>query len=145
VRTSLVIPIESRDGTLNKDSKLVNLMIDPLAPAKVMKRPGMWKQNLYAPAGNGDGIFAFNDIIYIWTDGGTGTGSGGGTGEPVTPCFGTIDDTHLAYVVTDYTVDTTDPQYFIATLAPYNPFDTGNLINSNNGFPLAKDYIVSLA
>lgn len=60
--------IKSRDGTLAKDSKLQNFMVDPTQPSKVQKRPSCVRTDLYAPAGQGFGSFVFGDYIYTWTD-----------------------------------------------------------------------------
>lgn len=88
--------IKSRDGTLARDSKLQNFMVDPIQPSKVQKRPSCIRTDLYAPAGQGFGSFAFGDYIYVWTDQndptypaiydyvpeywGIGNGAGGGSG-----------------------------------------------------------------
>lgn len=74
MRKPLTLSIASRDGTLTKDSKLQNFNVDPLRPTKVVKRPAMWKSNLFAPTGQGFGVFNFNDIVYYWTDAGSSSG-----------------------------------------------------------------------
>lgn len=68
MRASLIKPIESRDGTLAKDSMTRNLLRDPFQPEKLMKRPAVNKTDLYAPSGQGFGSFVFNDYIYVWTE-----------------------------------------------------------------------------
>lgn len=136
MRIPAVRPIESRDGTLAKDEMMQNLMVDPFEPEKVQKRPAMWKSNLFAPAGQGFGMFVFNDTVYFWTD-------NGGTG-PVydNPTYGVINNTAMKFVV-EYVETDEDPQYEIAGILPYNPCETGYTLNSPDGFPLVKNYMVS--
>lgn len=62
------VDIKSRDGTLDRDTVLVNLGPDRTNHERVIKRPGMARTDLYAPAGQGFGAFVFNDFIYVWTD-----------------------------------------------------------------------------
>ena len=77
MRSSLVHPIESRDGTLSKDEVLRNFMVDPIQPSKIQKRPALTRTDLYAVSGQGFGSFVFNDYIYVWTD----------TTPPTSPIF----------------------------------------------------------
>lgn len=64
MRISLGIPVDSRDGTLERDEKLLNWQINPDG---IYKRPGTSRSSYSTTAGSGTGIFVFGSKIYMWT------------------------------------------------------------------------------
>ena len=85
MRLPLCYPIESRDGTLNADSKLKNMVVENVEGEQVaVKRPGVTKQT-ELPPGLAQGLFSLNGMAYAIVDdklyGPFTPGSGGGTGS----------------------------------------------------------------
>ena len=68
VRISLGIQVDSRDGTLQRDEKLVNFQLNPDG---IYKRSGTSRTTYSATAGAGYGSFVWGTHIYIWTAGNT--------------------------------------------------------------------------
>ena len=84
MRLSLCYPIESRDGTLNADSKLKNMVVENVEGEQVaVKRPGVTKQT-ELPPGLAQGLFSLNGMAYAIVDdklyGPFTPGGGGGSG-----------------------------------------------------------------
>ena len=68
MRLPLCYPIESRDGTLNADSKLKNMVVENVEGEQVaVKRPGVTKQT-ELPPGIAQGLFSLNGIVYQFVD-----------------------------------------------------------------------------
>ena len=64
MRLPLCYPIESRDGTLNADSKMKNMVAENVEGELVaVKRPGVTKAT-ELPAGLAQGLFSLNGISY---------------------------------------------------------------------------------
>ena len=64
MRLPLCYPIESRDGTLNADSKMKNLVVENVEGELVaVKRPGVTKQT-ELPPGLAQGLFSLNGLTY---------------------------------------------------------------------------------
>ena len=64
MRLSLCYPIESRDGTLNADSKLKNMVVENVEGELIaVKRPGVTKASELAP-GLAQGLFSLNGMAY---------------------------------------------------------------------------------
>ena len=64
MRLKLCHPLESRDGTLNADSKMKNLVVENVEGDLVaVKRPGVTKAT-ELPAGLAQGLFSLNGISY---------------------------------------------------------------------------------
>ena len=85
MRLSLCYPIESRDGTLNADSKMKNLVVENVEGELVaVKRPGVTKQT-ELPPGLAQGLFSLNGMAYAIVDdklyGPFTPGGGGGSGS----------------------------------------------------------------
>jgi hypothetical protein len=123
MRKPLDVPIESRDGnkTLTKDSLLCNFAKDPLEPEKILKRPGMWQTNVFAPTGQGSGIYSYKDTIYNWID------TSSGSGSPLIPTTGVIDESVMVRGILDF-VDNGDGTYTL-TLSPNNPYIVGDFVD----------------
>lgn len=93
MRLSVCDQLESRDGTLSKDAKLKNLLIEQIdGKSTAIKRPGVENGFAGITAGVGQGIVSLDGSLYVITDdtlyiGGGGYGSGGGvqTIEPWRP------------------------------------------------------------
>lgn len=93
MRLSVCNQLESRDGTLSKDAKLKNLLIEQIdGKSTAIKRPGVENGFAGITAGVGQGIVSLDGSLYVITDdtlyiGGGGYGSGGGvqTIEPWRP------------------------------------------------------------
>lgn len=84
MRLKLCHPLESRDGTLNADSKMKNMVAENVEGELVaVKRPGVTKDSELAP-GLAQGLFSLNGVAYgIVNDtffGPFTPGSGGSTG-----------------------------------------------------------------
>lgn len=62
-RLSLVEDLEHRPGTRD-DALIKNAFIEKQEDAYVVKRPGL--SILSAGAGKGNGIYFYNNILYIW-------------------------------------------------------------------------------
>ena len=68
MRLPLCYPIESRDGTLNADSKMKNLVVENVEGELVaVKRPGVTKQT-ELPPGLAQGLFNLNGMAYAIVD-----------------------------------------------------------------------------
>ena len=64
MRLPLCYPIESRDGTLNADSKMKNMVVENVEGEQVaVKRPGVTKQT-ELPPGLAQGLFSLNGVPY---------------------------------------------------------------------------------
>lgn len=64
MRVELGLNVDSRDGTLLRDEKLVNFQ---LSPDGVQKRAGSSRSSYSATANAGLGIFVYGTKIYMWT------------------------------------------------------------------------------
>ena len=85
MRLTLCHPLESRDGTLNADSKMKNVVAENVEGELVsVKRPGVTKQT-ELPAGLAQGLFSLNGVAYAIVNdtlyGGFTPGGSGGTGS----------------------------------------------------------------
>ena len=85
MRLTLCHPLESRDGTLNADSRMKNLVVENVEGDLVaVKRPGVTKAT-ELPAGLGQGLFNLNGMAYAIVNdtlyGGFTPGGGGSTGN----------------------------------------------------------------
>lgn len=85
MRLPLCYPIESRDGTLNADSKMKNMVVENVEGELVaVKRPGVTKQT-ELPPGLAQGLFSLNGMAYAIVDdklyGPFTPGGGGGSGS----------------------------------------------------------------
>ena len=68
MRLPLCYPIESRDGTLNADSKMKNMVVENVEGEQVaVKRPGVTKQT-ELPPGLAQGLFSLNGVLYSMAD-----------------------------------------------------------------------------
>lgn len=68
MRLPLCYPIESRDGTLNADSKMKNMVVENVEGELVaVKRPGLTKQS-ELPPGLAQGLFSLNGVPYAIVD-----------------------------------------------------------------------------
>ena len=70
-RIPLTQPIETRDGTLTKDSRNVNGYFESRDNKReFIKRPGLTKQTLFPalPSGQGQGCYYYNNSIYVIID-----------------------------------------------------------------------------
>ena len=85
MRLKLCYPLESRDGTLNADSKMKNLVVENVEGDLVaVKRPGVTKATEF-PSGIAQGLFSLNGMAYAIVNdtlyGGFTPGGSGGTGS----------------------------------------------------------------
>lgn len=64
MRVELGLNVDSRDGTLLRDEKLVNFQLNPDG---VQKRAGTSRSSYSATANSGIGIFVYGTKIYMWT------------------------------------------------------------------------------
>ena len=85
MRLKLCHPLESRDGTLNADSKMKNLVVENVEGDLVaVKRPGATNRT-ELPAGLAQGLFSLNGMAYAIVNdtlyGGFTPGGGGGSGS----------------------------------------------------------------
>ena len=85
MRLPLCYPIESRDGTLNADSKMKNMVAESAEGDMVaVKRPGVTKRT-ELPPGLAQGLFSLSGMAYAIVDdklyGPFTPGGGGGTGS----------------------------------------------------------------
>ena len=85
MRLKLCHPLESRDGTLNADSKMKNMVAKNVEGELIaVKRPGVTNATELAP-GLAQGLFSLNGVAYgIVNDtlyGPFTPGGGGGTGS----------------------------------------------------------------
>ena len=85
MRLKLCHPLESRDGTLNADSKMKNMVAESVEGELVaVKRPGLTKQT-ELPPGQAQGLFSMNGMAYAIVDDALfgpftpGNGGSGGT------------------------------------------------------------------
>ena len=77
MRLPLCYPIESRDGTLNADSKLKNMVVENVEGEMVaVKRPGVTLASELAP-GLAQGLFSLNGVSYAIVDDRLTIGSSG--------------------------------------------------------------------
>ena len=95
MRLPLCYPIESRDGTLNADSKLKNMVVENVEGELVaVKRPGVTKQT-ELPPGLAQGLAYFNgsvfsmssDVLYRTVPGGGAVGASWDESIPSTPSY----------------------------------------------------------
>lgn len=64
MRLPLCYPIESRDGTLNADSKMKNMVVENVEGELVaVKRPGV-SVAIELPTGLAQGLFSLNGVAY---------------------------------------------------------------------------------
>ena len=64
MRLPLCYPIESRDGTLNADSKMKNMVVENVEGELIaVKRPGVTKRT-ELPSGLAQGLFSLNGLAY---------------------------------------------------------------------------------
>ncbi len=85
MRLTLCHPLESRDGTLNADSKMKNMVVENVEGEQVaVKRPGVTKQT-ELPPGIAQGLFSLNGMAYAIVDdklyGPFAPGGGGSSGS----------------------------------------------------------------
>lgn len=85
MRLPLCYPLESRDGTLNADSKMKNVVAENVEGELIaVKRPGVTKQS-ELPPGLAQGLFSLNGVAYAIVNdtlyGGFTPGGSGGTGS----------------------------------------------------------------
>ena len=87
MRLTLCHPLESRDGTLNADSKMKNMVTESVEGELVaVKRPGI-TSDVELPPGLAQGLFSLNGLAYAIIDDALfgpltpGSGSGGSEGE----------------------------------------------------------------
>lgn len=85
MRLTLCHPLESRDGTLNADSKMKNVVAENVEGELVaVKRPGVTNQS-ELPPGLAQGLFSLNGMAYSIVDdklyGPFTPGGGGGSGS----------------------------------------------------------------
>ena len=85
MRLPLCYPIESRDGTLNADSKMKNMVVENVEGELVaVKRPGVTNRTELAP-GLAQGLFSLNGMAYAIVDdklyGPFAPGGGGSSGS----------------------------------------------------------------
>lgn len=95
MRLKLCHPLESRDGTLNADSKLKNMVVENVEGEQVaVKRPGVTKQT-ELPPGIAQGLAYFNgsvfsmssDVLYRTVPGGGAVGASWDESIPVVPFY----------------------------------------------------------
>ena len=95
MRLPLCYPIESRDGTLNADSKMKNMVVENVEGELVaVKRPGVTKQT-ELPSGLAQGLFSLNgsvfsmssDVLYRIVPGGGAVGASWDESIPVVPSY----------------------------------------------------------
>lgn len=68
MRLTLCHPLESRDGTLNADSKMKNMVVENVEGELVaVKRPGVTNRTELAP-GLAQGLFSLNGLAYAIVD-----------------------------------------------------------------------------
>lgn len=68
MRLPLCYPIESRDGTLNADSKMKNMVVENVEGELVaVKRPGVTNR-AELPPGLAQGLFSLNGMAYAIVD-----------------------------------------------------------------------------
>lgn len=70
MRVSLGIPLDSRDGTLDRDELLKNFQQNPDG---VYKRPGTQDTIYFTTAGTAYGTFKWGTKVYIWNSSNTAT------------------------------------------------------------------------
>ena len=64
MRLPLCYPIESRDGTLNADAKMKNMVVEEIEGERVaVKRPGVTSAT-QLPSGQAQGLFNLNGMAY---------------------------------------------------------------------------------